>query len=306
MLVAYHGVDIDGFCSAAIVNYFYKHGLVTNKGIGNQEILFHPMNHGDKYPFEKIGKNDRVYFLDFPPPNPGEDLDKLFEITKDIIWIDHHESSLEKFNDFDFDGHWSVTWPAACVLTWEYMSSTAHAENNKPWNMPFFVHAISDHDSWKHEIDKSDELCLGMLTYDGVEDPTDDIWEFFFDLSKSHKEDGLFDDFMKKGKTVQQYCKKSHEGYVKAFSYEMEWLGYKCIVCNRGMTGSYLFESLWDEEKYDLMIAYIFDGEKYIVSIYTTKTDKVKANDIAKSLGGGGHPRAAGFPCKILPWVPIN
>ena len=54
-----------------------------------------------------------------------------------------------------------------------------------------------------------------------------------------------------KGFTIQGYIKKRFSSYLESYSYEMEWNGYKCLVCNRGHGNTYIFEALYDEKKHD-------------------------------------------------------
>lgn len=287
MLVIYHGVDLDGYACAAIINFYLG---------GHESLKFHPINHGEPFPYYKIDKGEKVFILDFPPPAPGEGWEDLLAITEDIIWIDHHESALKKFEEIEIEGSRSLTTPAACELVWDYFFDVKTPESIK---------MIGDHDSWQHQIHHSDAFCLGMLAKDWIEDPRSEGWKSLLSNALKGNEEGI-KTTISKGHTIQQYCKKSHAAYVKAVSYEMQWLGYRCLVANRGLTGSYLFDSLWDKDKHDLMIAYVYEGDHYIVSIYTTKTDQVKANDIAIAHGGGGHPGAAGFTCKELPWTILS
>ena len=71
------------------------------------------------------------------------------------------------------------------------------------------------------------------------------------------------------------------------------------------MTNSLLFKDIErPSDDFDIMITYVFDGEKYTVSLYTTKKD-VNVAVIAKKYGGGGHPQAAGFVCSGID-LPID
>jgi len=300
MIVVYHGADMDGFSSGAIANWFLKDRCKET----NERLLFFPMNHGDAYPWTELQKDETIYFLDFPPPAPttlntgfgvSSGFEALKAITNNVIWIDHHESSIQKFEGIEIEGLRSNTFPAACELTWKYFSDSSL--------VPKFVKMISDHDSWRHKIKNSQDFCLGMMSKDGIEDPQSQDWHYVIaDFFDDNEYRSVIQPYVEKGQTIDKYVKKNNASYSKSFAYEMEWLGYKCIVCNRGMTGSFLFDSVYDESKHDLMLAWVFDGVKYTVSIYTTKTDKVKANDIAKAHGGGGHPGAAGFTCQELPF----
>ena len=55
------------------------------------------------------------------------------------------------------------------------------------------------------------------------------------------------------------------------------------------------FESVWDPNKYDLMLPFaVKSNGKVRCSLYTTKPE-INCGEIAKALGGGGHRQAAGF-----------
>ena len=77
---------------------------------------------------------------------------------------------------------------------------------------------------------------------------------------------------------------------------------HRLVCLNTLQRGSWLFKSVWDPAKHDMMCAYgrLKDG-RWRVSLYSTKPE-VDCAAIAKLLGGGGHRGAAGFICEKLPW----
>ena len=83
----------------------------------------------------------------------------------------------------------------------------------------------------------------------------------------------------------------------KAFGFECRLLSpfgkyEKCYALNAYQFGSQQFGELM--KTYDILVAFIYDGEKTTVSLYTEKPD-VDVSAIAKEFGGGGHKGAAGF-----------
>jgi len=54
MFVLYHK-DLDGICSAAIVNKFEK----------EKDIKFQDINYNEDIPFKKIDKKEKTYIVDF-------------------------------------------------------------------------------------------------------------------------------------------------------------------------------------------------------------------------------------------------
>ena len=86
------------------------------------------------------------------------------------------------------------------------------------------------------------------------------------------------------------------------YSWDLEFDGLKCIAVNKSNPGSQLFDSVWNEEAYDMMVAYQHvKGEHWTVSMYSTK-ENIDCSVIAKKHGGGGHKGAAGFQIKEFPF----
>ena len=84
----YHGVDLDGFCSGAIYSKYMR-----ERGLPYELI---PANYGWKLPWEKFDDVD-VTMVDFSLPM--NELQKLLNIAKSVMWIDHHKSAIEEFRE---------------------------------------------------------------------------------------------------------------------------------------------------------------------------------------------------------------
>ena len=78
--------------------------------------------------------------------------------------------------------------------------------------------------------------------------------------------------------------------------------GYKAFALNLGLCNSEYFKSV-DNGTYDLLIPFSFDGDEWIISLYSRNID---VSEIAKKYGGGGHKGAAGFHCKELPFCKLQ
>ena len=108
----YHA-DADGRCAGFWV--------CLNVGITDTyKPEFIEINYGKPFPFERIGQDEQVYIVDYSI-EPAEML-QLLEITKDITWIDHHKTAIEKYADFPhairgvrYDG------VAGCMLAYCYI-----------------------------------------------------------------------------------------------------------------------------------------------------------------------------------------
>ena len=101
------------------------------------------------------------------------------------------------------------------------------------------------------------------------------------------------------GRLVLDYRDAYNSKLWRSFGYFTKFEGYKCTALNSGAANSSLFDSV--DEEYDLMLPHVWDGKKWSVSIYPHNSN-INVSEIAKKYGGGGHPGAAGFTCKELPW----
>lgn len=91
------------------------------------------------------------------------------------------------------------------------------------------------------------------------------------------------------------YCEK----ICQEFGYEIEWEGHRAFATNFYQFGSKGFGDRMSE--FAFCAAYIHDGERFTVSLYSIKD--VDVSVICKKHGGGGHKGAAGFVCENLPFV---
>lgn len=90
--------------------------------------------------------------------------------------------------------------------------------------------------------------------------------------------------------------------YAPVGSQRGEQITVRAVACNTTVFNSQFFDGFYDPEKHDVMCAYAqMKNGKWKVSLYTTK-DTIDCGVIAKTFGGGGHKKAAGFTCDKLPW----
>lgn len=264
MKIFYHNVDMDGRCSGAIVRKFFK---CEGEYIG--------YDYGE-FPFDTIEMDEKVILVDC-----SCDFNRLLEITKDITWIDHHKSAIEKYAHLNIPGIQRIG-TAACELCWEYFYPETF--------IPEVIILLGDYDVWKFAHKNTMLLQLGIRTYDtSIESEMWDEWLLaWYNPIKE----------ISRGKTIQTYQDNFNKGIIKALSFFCEWEGYKLVCVNQGSTNSQIFDSV--EEDYDIMAPFSFNGSEWRVSLYTKKDIDVSV--LAVKYGGGGHAQAAGFRCKELPF----
>jgi len=272
---------MDGNCSGAIVYSYHK-----KKG---ETVRCYSANHNIPVPLDKIKKDEKVYIVDF---SLKEDIfNKLLEITKDVIWIDHHKSAIEKFKDTEvgnLDGIRRVG-DAGCELTWEHF----YGKNSK---MPTIVRMLGRYDVWDFSLygmrilNALQEFCKTVNTL-----PNSDIWEKWLDLDFSPKEE------LSDGAMYLQYRNSIWGNFLKSWGFDVDFEGYKAIACNTANVSSEFFRNVHGKD-YDIFMPFIYDGENWVVSLYTLK-DNIDCSKIAVKYGGGGHRKAAGFTTKNLPFI---
>lgn len=270
----YHRSDLDGVCSGAIL-----------KKCLNDKIQLYGVEYGDKIDLDAVvSPGDLVYVVDysFGP------ISRMIELSKkvDLVWVDHHCSIIKeaRLADVEFKGVLGddKNSKSAALLLWEYFYP------NK--SIPKGVEMISLFDTWQHEF-KSEilDFCKGLETNTGLSVDSQS-WEYIFDNRL---------EFMQSmgvsGTIINKYITTSHKQYALEHAFETELDGYKAIAINKAFGGAMMFDAVWDEEKYDIMIAFSRrNNGLWRFSLYTTKKN-VDCSAIATKWGGGGHKAAAGF-----------
>jgi uncharacterized protein len=256
----YHGADLDGYYSSAII----KSRVSSCKMV--------PINHGDKFPWDSLIPGEIVFVVGFCL-QPFSDMIALDDKV-DLIWIDHHQASIDEKDrsKYDFTGTWILDpSKAACELVWEYI----YPEEEVPFTVKYYS-LIKDLDPKNWEDNKRQ-------------------WNILFDENPPILT-----------KELLKFNEKYKRDYVRAYSFTTTLADnqntYNAIAVNLGHTNSKVFDSVWDETKYDIMITFCRrNDKKWDVSLYSTH-DNINCGKIANYFGGGGHKGVAGFQCFELPF----
>lgn len=278
-ITLYHNADLDGFCSGAIVK------------IANPDTELYGINYGDEVPWGLI-EDKEVFMVDFSM-QPWENMAKLDKLATKITWIDHHKTAIDEYeaNKVDLTKEWTTvldTKKAACELCW-------HHFNDK--SMPSAVKLLGRYDVWDLDFDECVlPFQMGMRLDNWNPDSPKAIscWVNLINDSKYWLK------FHEYGETVLQYQKQVNEKMMSA-SFETEFEGLKFLVCNQGFTNSQLFDSKFDPNKHDAVMAIFYKGPEkgWTISLYSPN-QKHNLSLIAKKMGGGGHPCACGFQVKDI------
>ena len=263
----YHNSDLDGICSAAIVK----------KKFPDCELI--GINHGDPFPWDNISEHEEIFMVDFSLPG-----DEMLELNQacNLVWIDHHKTAIDRLLPQETFTGLQRIGVGACALVWEYLFPELP--------MPRAVKLLSDWDIWTHTDPQCKPFQYGMWLE--THSPEDSIWDSIFEVGLA------FESILARGHTVVAYEEQQNTLRATETAFECEFHGLKCIAANMVLNNSNLFDSVWDEAKYDAMISFGYWGSHWTVSMYSTKVDVSK---IAVALGGGGHAHSCGFTCQQLP-----
>lgn len=285
-----HHNDLDGICAAAIVNKYYD-GDAPASG---PRIFFHETNYNRPIPIENMNPGDVVWIVDFsyPPEEMAKiadaiQIDKGHDVIDQVIWIDHHKTAaaygysfsrgLRDFTDKGLSG---------CELTWRYCFPDL--------DIPVAVSLIGDYDSWRLQLPSSNVFHEGAKLE--LLNPLAPLWD---ELLKNNEV--IVKVICGWGQTVTRYRDNYTSMIRKSYGYETSIDGHRAYAMNLYGFGSQQFGELFNQ--YPVVIAYVHDGQKFTVSLYSETVD---VGQIAKALGGGGHKGAAGFVCQELPFFPTG
>jgi len=284
MICIYHSKDLDGYCSGAIVKRKYPEA----KLIG--------YDYGQELPMEQIPAGEPIIMIDVSLP-----MDKMAQLSNhsnhNLTWIDHHISAINDYksqNNIELGGINPVleNGIAACEGGWKYLFPDEE--------MPTAVKLLGEYDTWRNQDKERWDNMIMPFQY-GMRMVCNSAETFPQELFNNHDiiTDNAIYNVVNSGKTILTYQKQQNERACRS-SFEIEFEGLRAICLNNGGANSQVFDSVYNPELHDLMIPFVFTGKHWTFSLYTTK-DEIDCSVIAKSKGGGGHKKAAGFQLKELP-----
>jgi oligoribonuclease NrnB/cAMP/cGMP phosphodiesterase (DHH superfamily) len=289
----FHHNDLDGKCAGAVVAQFTQNY--------NQDDYFE-VDYIKPLPIDKISENEEVYLVDYSfKEDTVWQLDKILKKTPNVIWCDHHTSSLkllEQRPELKQIKGIIKDKVSGALLIYEYLY-------NNPEEIPYYIQLVSDYDCWIYDLDPdTTHFKIGIDTV--KHNALNNIWVTLYkEFNEEYvKECYLYEDnyqimiqrLINKGIIIKNYINQDNTQYRQAWSYESEIEGYKCLVINR-KSNSWIFGDKVKE--YPITMVWAFNGEKYSYSIYSI--DKtVDCSKIAEKFGGGGHKGAAGFSSNEL------
>ena len=293
MKIISHSADNDGTLSAFLV------GRYTNAYWPEDYILTDYGMHTDI--LSQIHKDEQVYVCDFSFENGPDDMKKLLEITKNVVWIDHHESSIKAYGDFakEIPGL-RIVGTAACMLVWfwfnldkEILDNLTQEECEKHYKeAPLVVQLVHDNDVWRHDDPRSKVFKVAMDMED-TRPLGSGIWNYFLTGHDKTDEQNI-KEYLDRGLIALEYRDVLGEHACETYGFEVTINDKNGFALNIPFGGSPWFGDLID--KYDFVCSFHFNGSEWEYSFYSKKDGGANCYELATSINpkGGGHYHAAG------------
>lgn len=278
--VVYHFPCSDGHAAAWVVRLKYPNAKFVGCKAGCA-------------PTVELGKF--IVFVDLTPP--ADFIHRCLNDGKKVSILDHHESAEKILFKFEQDSNFGYTLDktrSGCQLAWDYFNTT---QSIRPW----FIDYIADRDLWKFELPDSKEINAG-LHY------TDDFTFERLDRLYSEEKEMSMKRMKEIGKVIidlqSSEIDSAKRRAVRAkFMWKNEIL-YIWIVGNasklRSEIGAALVQTPFEDGTFPAFSAtyeYDLKSDEWWISL-RGGDNSPNLSDITMSLGGGGHPKAAGFTIK--------
>ena len=296
MKIISHSADADGLVSAYLVAKKFgitdpKDFIMLDYGCG---IDFLPL----------ISNNEEVVICDFSFENGPYDMYKLLAKTKNVTWIDHHKSSIDKYGKFgnDIPGL-RIDGTAACMLTYIYYYLNDQVDINKLTQKdceklydkaPDLVKYVHDNDVWRYDYGDDTEFFKLGLDALGIKGPLDPM------LNTIYSDGFATGEIISNGRIIRDYRDSIAKVACKSGAFEDTILCKKGIGMNMMLGGSPWFGELIKE--YDFVCSFSYNGNTKLweYSFYSDAKRGCSCIKLAQHIDekGGGHEHAAGCTTK--------
>lgn len=259
--VLYHKNCADGFGAAWVASTF----------LGLKNTRFEPVIHGE--PLPKF-LHSNILIADFSYPKAV--LEQLNIVSDCLVVLDHHKSAAEDLDGLPyctFDMHRS-----GAMMTWDYFNAFDMYSNPTPWIIKY----VQDRDLWTWKLPHSKEIntYIGSLPNDFY------VWT---KVNSAGPEAAL-----EAGKAMLMYKKTLIDRIVENKARLVEVKGHKVWCANSAFLQSEIGNVLADRGPFALVYSETGDG-RWAYSVRVSAESDFDGSTFAKSFGGGGHRKAAGF-----------
>lgn len=318
--VIYHNADSDGTSSGFLMKWAIENQIIK---IPRKEshIKMFPFNYNFDIPWEKIDKDDIVFWLDVAG-TPAE-MKRMYEkLNGNMFWIDHHASIAQEHPEVHEEcmGIRDFT-KASCLNVYRFIEENGKFKNKeilkrKFQNFKHLLDIVGACDTWDlGQVDfdlnrwDSEYFTVKLAIDANYNNPTKPAGYDFWDEFMTEDEDVVIDminDLRYDGGVILAFLNIRNKDLCQSYGAEIIFEGLKIFALNQGIGGSYIFNSI-DLNKYDACMCFIKSCKTntYTVSLYTNKKD-INLLKSLEHVGYGGHEQAGGFKCNTMEWEYID
>jgi len=262
ILVLYHADCMDGYAAAwALWKVFAN------------TARYLPVRH--QTPMPEFADGTELYIVDFC--YPAEVLVSAAQTASKIVVLDHHISAQKEFEAYQtaLPDNLEVNFiqqHSGCMIAWQYFHANTEA--------PQLLQHIEDHDIWRHQLPKTEEICKALYLRLPVHFSAFEKIK----LATLQREGALL---LKQQKlNVNRLLKARHTVKLNSI---------KGLAVNApGMFASDLGHEL-AEKSGTFGLTYFFHGKDQRFECSLRSIGDFDVSKLAVQFGGGGHKNAAGF-----------
>ena len=265
---------------------------------------------------------DAIYIVDLS-------VDELMaqpELRDNIVWIDHHESAIEKWDATPSDAEpepgrftgYRYNGVAACRLCWQWFTFDK-GPNGDPRTFPVdmylptpqdfidrqvvepeLIRLAGEYDIWDHRDPDAKALQFGLRTLD--KQGFDCLVHYQFACGPAEQVDALYlKPVIKTGHAIKSYCDKQNDEYSATFSHTIQFEGLTFCALNIGQRGNSDLVRGGLKLEHQAIFAWRYTGKEVLVSLYHAPGHETRdLSTIAVKYGGGGHRGACGFRITLV------
>lgn len=258
----YHGNCPDGFTAAWVVNKV-KPGTEFHAGVYDK-------------PLPDVDGKD-VMLVDFSYKTPQ--MKELIGRANSVLVLDHHATAeadiAPMIESGEVDGVFDMDRSGA-MIAWDYFLKGKDA--------PMALKIVQDNDLHRFEFDETKFVIEAIRSYEYKFD----VWDRLMFASDEQMETLRVD-----GKAIKRKLVKDVKELIVASAYRTMIGGYDVPVLNVPYTmGSEAANIMRVGEPF---AAFYWDGDGVRTYGLRSEDNGVDVAEVAKKLGGGGHPHASGF-----------
>lgn len=283
VLVVHHSADYDGLFSGCVANHW-----LTKQG---HDVDVKGWDFGDE-PAQGSVDIEKVYVLDLPPDaiTPYAVPDYLH--CPPTVWIDHHKSSIEKWNAFA-EG-FRIDGVAACRLAWQYFQGCRPSLQDfkeRQVDEPFALTLAGEYDVWDKSDPDAEKFQYG-LTANGFK------YEADLKCFLLRGGDSYARELCREGEAAMKW-QQAYAAQVcqdRGYKVVLDGLTFWCLPSPHARNSMWFPQSAIPAGIDGLMCVRIQGNGQVSVSLYHCPgEERHDLSTIAQRFKGGGHRGACGF-----------